>query len=56
MRALEKAGVKGRATVYAVNTMEKDGDDYRFAAACFGDDPEKAKIVGKVYVEELEWN
>lgn len=50
-----KNGDRARATVEAVLTTEKDRDDYRFAASCFGDDPEKNRIIQKYYTEDLNW-
>lgn len=51
-----KNGDRSRATVEAVLTTEKDRDDYRFAASCFGDDPEKNRIIQKYYTEDLYWS
>lgn len=49
-------GTLHKCTVTKTHTVKQDDADYRFIAACFGDDPARLRIVEKYYAEPLSWD
>lgn len=49
-------GDRARATVEAVHTVEKDGPDYKFIGSCFGEAPDRNRIIQKYYIESIDWD
>ena len=52
---VEIEGNPYKAMVESVCTTDYKGGVYEFAAKCFGADPERAKVRGKLIFKELNW-
>lgn len=52
---VEINGEPHKAMVETRRTVAYKEGEYEFAAKCFGEDPEKAKVRGKLIFKELNW-
>lgn len=52
---IEVNGERHNVAVVASVTVNYLCEDYDFAALCYGEDPEKVKVVSRFYKNELKW-